>query len=66
MSEMVPVATRQNMVFYCTIASALWGFGGGLRGRVGGDRWPTQLSLEKQVCPSKNDNSSGLSMAGEI
>lgn len=39
-----------------------WGGGGG----VHGDRWPMQLSLEKQVCPSKNDNGSGLSMAGEI
>lgn len=29
-------------------------------GLANGDRWPMQLPLDKQVCPSKNDNSSGL------
>jgi hypothetical protein len=51
---MLSVAIRQNVVFYCTVTSVAWGFGErSLRGVANGDRWPIQLSLEKQVCPSK-------------
>lgn len=46
-----------NQILYCTIISIIKGFGGRCVRRGGetanGDRWPMQLSLEKQVCPSK-------------